>query len=187
MSQIATELDLSDTIKAAKNLLGHKLMYESPEGLTSGYIVETEAYCTSDRASHSYKGKTLSNAPMFEEAGTVYVYFTYGMHHCMNIVTNKEGKGEAVLIRALEPIEGIDLMEKRRNKKVNLTNGPAKVAQSMGINKSINGTSIFKGPIRIENGIKPEVIVEAKRIGISQNKDEFWRFYIKDNKYVSKI
>src|SRR3989338_1070928 len=119
------------TLNAAQNLLGCYLIHNN----CTGKIVETEAYLHNDKASHSFKGKTNRNEAMFSEAGKAYVYFTYGMHHCFNVVTNKKGVGEAVLIRALELIKGIEIMKKRRktNNVRDLCNGPAKLVIAFGI------------------------------------------------------
>ena len=123
---------------------------------------------------------------MFRPAGTIYVYFTYGMHYCLNIVTGMEGHGQGVLLRALEPVDGIDIMKSRRgmDEKLNLTNGPAKLVTAMGITKSANGTRIQEGPITLLPGIVPERVVQAPRIGISKAVDLPWRFYVADNPYV---
>lgn len=178
------------TVDIAKDLLGCYIIHDSSEGITLGKIVETEAYLASDPASHSFKGKTKRNEAMFGKPGTAYVYFTYGMYYCFNIVTNKEGIGEAVLIRAIEPIEGIDLMKKRRNVEENkLTNGPAKLVIALGITKEHNKIDLLdkKSPLRIETPIKKEKIeiVETKRIGISKGMESPHRFYIKGNPFVS--
>jgi DNA-3-methyladenine glycosylase len=182
-------LDISDAVVAAHQLLGYVLTYQSDEGVTSGYIVETEAYKSSDPASHSYKGLTKSKAALFGPAGTVYVYFTYGMHFCVNIVVGKENGGQAVLIRAIEPIEGLDLMIKRRAmpNSPKLTNGPGKLTKAMAIDKSINGSNVLTGPIKLSRGITPKEVVVDTRIGITKAVDEPWRFYIKDNPYVSRL
>jgi DNA-3-methyladenine glycosylase len=181
-------LDLSDSLQAAPALLGYILTYETPEVLTSGYIVETEAYQTNDPASHGFLGRTKRNDSVFKKYGTVYVYLTYGMHFCVNIVTGPEDQGQAVLIRAIEPIKGIDLMASRRkqHKITSLTNGPAKLTQAMAINRSIDGTNILDGPLRLEVGVKPKAIIAGPRIGITKAKDNPWRFYIEDSPFVSR-
>lgn len=179
--------DISNSVNAAKDLLGWKLVHESEAGRTSGYIVETEAYDSADEASHSFRGETTRTAVMFGPAGKLYVYFSYGMHYCMNIVTGPEGDGQAVLIRALEPCEGIDLMTKRRGNKSNLANGPARLTQAMGIDLSFNGGDVLSGSkVWIEPGFEPEAITETTRIGISKAKDKLWRFYISGNPHISK-
>jgi DNA-3-methyladenine glycosylase len=180
--------DLSDSLTAAKNLLGWKLVHKSSEGVTSGYIVETEAYDMADPASHSYGGMRVRNAPMYEAAGMVYVYFTYGMHYCMNIVTGSKGHGQAVLIRALEPVAGIELMKKRRgiDGMKQLANGPAKLAQAMGIDRSLNGVRLEENGLFLESGVEVGEVVQTTRIGISKAVDHPWRFYIAGSPYVSK-
>jgi len=181
-------IDLSDAVTAAKGLLGWKLVHESPQGVTSGYIVETEAYGMDDQASHTYRGETVRNRAMFQEAGTIYVYFTYGMHYCANIVTGAKGHGQGVLLRALEPVDGIELMSQRRglSDATRLTNGPAKLVQAMGITKEHNGTHLDHGGLRLEPGTIPTEIVQSTRIGIKKAIDQPWRFYIKDNAFVSR-
>jgi DNA-3-methyladenine glycosylase len=180
--------DLSSSLKAAKSLLGWKLVHDSPAGLTSGFIVETEAYDMTDPASHAFGGERLRNRSMFMPAGTVYVYFTYGMHHCVNIVTGQKGYGQGVLLRALEPVDGIDLMKKRRNTEImtNLCSGPAKLVQAMGITMTDDGSMLGEGLLRLEPGIKPKQVVQTTRVGISKAIDQPWRFYVADNPYVSK-
>ncbi len=182
--------DLSGAVVAAKDLLGCILVYDSPEGLTSGMIVETEAYTMEDVASHSYRGKTPRNSVMFGPAGYAYIYFTYGMHYCFNVVTGPEGSGEAVLIRALEPLEGVELMKKRRGKieERELTNGPAKLVQALGITKDEHyGFNLLSGDkLRLEPWSPPGKVVETTRVGITLAKDVPWRFYIAGNTFVSK-
>ena len=178
-----------DTKSIEQSLVVMYLIHESPEGKTVGKIVETEAYLFNDPAAHSFRGKTQRNAPMFGKPGRAYVYFTYGMHYCFNIVTGKEGIGEAVLIRALEPIEGIGLMKKRRKQEdlSRLCNGPAKLVQAMGITKNYNNISLVKRPLYIEDKNKENFcIVRKSRIGISLAKSKLLRFYIKGNIFVSK-
>ncbi len=180
--------DLSDALNGARSLLGRKLVHDSPEGRTAGYIVETEAYTMEDPASHTFMGETKRNRAMFQEAGTIYVYFTYGIHYCVNIVTGESGHGQAVLIRALKPVEGLELMKIRRNIQDvhRLTNGPAKLVQAMGISKALYGGHISKGPLHLEQGITPKEIIQTTRIGIKKAVDQPWRFYIAGNPYVSK-
>jgi DNA-3-methyladenine glycosylase len=182
-------LDLSDSLTAAPAMLGYKLVMNSPKGKTSGYIVETEAYHMNDAASHGYVGLTKRNNSLFEDKGTIYVYFTYGMHWCVNIVTGEKGSGQAVLIRAIEPVDGIDLMKDRRktSKLKDLTSGPAKLTQAMGINKVQDGIKLTDGIISLEPGIKPKKIIVTPRIGITKAINLPWRFYIEANKYVSHI
>lgn len=141
-----------------------------------------------DSASHAYGGERVRNSSLFRQAGTVYVYFTYGMHHCFNIVTGKEGHGQGVLIRALEPTEGIELMRNRRKttNDLNLCNGPAKLVQAMGISKSDNGIRLGSGSLRLEKGITPSRIIQSTRVGISKNTNLPWRFYISGNPHVSR-
>lgn len=180
--------DLTDAITGARTLLGWKLVHRSPEGVTAGYIVETEAYTMEDPASHTFRGETLRNRAMFQEAGTIYVYFTYGMHHCVNIVTGVKGHGQGVLIRALEPVEGIELMQARRrlNDIGQLTNGPAKLVQAMAIRRDHSGTHLRDGDVRLEPGLTPAEIVQTTRVGIKKAIDQPWRFYIAGNTFVSK-
>jgi DNA-3-methyladenine glycosylase len=178
--------DLSDSVTAAQTLLGWKLVHDSPDGLTSGYIVETEAYSQSDPASHTYGGKRLANAAMFEPAGTIYVYFTYGMHYCVNIVTGAADDGQAVLIRALQPVDGIDLMKRRRGTDQNLCNGPARLVQAMGITPDYSGKHLLTAELRLEPGFEPAEIVQTTRIGISKAVDQPWRFYVAGSEFVSR-
>lgn len=152
-------------------------------------IVETEAYDQTDVASHSYKGKTPRSEIMFGPAGYLYVYFTYGMHYCCNIVVGEDGYGAAVLIRAVEPLEGAEILEQRRGKAgLEATNGPAKLCQALGIDKGMNGHDLRNDELRLipQDPIDPSRITQTTRIGISQGKDVLWRFYITSNNYVSK-
>lgn len=153
-------------------------------------IVETEAYTQTDAASHSYKGKTPRTDIMFGPAGFLYVYFTYGMHFCCNIVTDKSGTGSAVLIRAVEPLDHTSYLEDiRKQRSPNTTNGPAKLCQALSIDKSLNGHKLQYSPLKLIAlpPLKTTMIVTTTRIGISKAKDKLWRFYIKDNTFVSKL
>lgn len=187
-----------DTIEVAKDLLGKILVHETPEGTTAGRIVETEAYRgPEDQAAHSSGGRrTARNEIMFGEKGYAYVYYIYGMYFCCNITAGAvPGKPEAVLLRALEPITGGDIMAKRRankNGKTNgLTNGPSRLCMAMGISKAQNNMDITVPPLYIKDAplVLKEDIVETTRIGVDYAPDEWknkpWRFYIKGNSYVS--
>lgn len=145
-----------------------------------------------DAAAHSYKKKSTRTNIQYGEGGFAYIYLIYGMHYCMNIVTNKPDKPEAVLIRALEPIEGIELMKKRRklDKVINLTNGPGKLCMAMGINKDNYGMDLCSDQLYLEYPtINEQVeVIPSKRINIDyagEAKDYLWRFTIKNNKYIS--
>lgn len=181
----------TDTARVAKELLGCYLVREIDGQELIGKIVETEAYHQSDAASHSYRGKTPRTEIMFGPPGFSYVYFTYGMHHCMNVVTGEEGEGSAVLIRAVEPVKGIEQMRKNRPDKSDhdLTNGPAKLCYALDINKSLNEHDLTKPPLQLRAGeqVDAKNIVATTRIGISESKEKPWRFYIKDNPFVSKM
>lgn len=153
-------------------------------------IVETEAYDQTDIASHSYKGRTPRTEVMFGTAGHLYVYFTYGMHYCCNIVVGPPGHGAAVLLRAVEPLDGADDMALRRGGRAGpeLTNGPAKLCQALVIDKALNGHDLRQSPLRLVES--PELpsgkIIQTTRIGISRGQDVPWRFYTAGNPYVSK-
>jgi DNA-3-methyladenine glycosylase len=180
-------------VEAAPLLLGCVLSRRTPEGLLSVRIVETEAYHQNDPASHSFAGLTKRTAPMFEPGGLIYVYFTYGMHYCVNIVVGKKGVGEAVLIRAGQPLEGIEIMKMHRgiDNIHPLTNGPAKLCQALGIiSTELSGKKLGPKTLQLTSGgtqINSDDIVISKRVGIKQAADNPWRFYIKDNPFVSKL
>lgn len=175
----------------APRLLGCLLVREIDGHRMIGRIVETEAYDQNDSASHSYKGQTPRTKIMFGAPGYLYVYFTYGMHYCCNVVVGPEGYGSAVLIRALEPLEGTVIMQQNRKSVQplqNVTNGPAKLCQALQIDKRQNGHDLRQSPLRLL--IKPPMhtnsITQTTRIGISQAKDAPLRFYETGNPYVSK-
>jgi len=172
------------TVDLAKALLGKCLCL----GNMKGVIVETEAYLyRDDPGCHASCGLTTRNAPMFGPAGRVYVYLIYGMYHCLNIVSGQEGEGEAVLIRALEPVQGIPTMQRRRKtKKIeNLCNGPGKLTQAFGITKKHNNTSLLEGPLRIYDNRQKIEICTSTRIGLSKGKELPLRFYVKESSFVS--
>ena len=188
----------------AKDLLGKILVRECDGRILKGKIVETEAYIGEiDKASHAYNGRrTERTEPLFREGGIAYVYFIYGKYFCFNLISGIENKGEGVLIRAIEPLNEFDyLAEKRFNqnydeltkaKEKALTNGPSKLCLAYSIDKSDNYKKLYeKGNLYIEDNYEDNLfeIVESKRIGIDYAEeaiDFLWRFYIKDNKYVSK-
>ena len=178
------------TQEVARALLGCILLHQTKEGVTSGIIVETEAYLQNDPANHAFRGMTQRNAAMFGPAGHAYVYFTYGMHYCFNVVTNREGIGEAVLIRALEPLEGIEMMKKRRGIKDvhQLCNGPAKLVQALGITKAHNGCSLLRGELRIMVPKKKKSfeIAQTTRIGVANAAHLPLRFFVKGSQWVSR-
>jgi DNA-3-methyladenine glycosylase len=181
------------SVEAAPLLLGCVLSRRTPEGLLSVCIVETEAYHQDDPASHSFVGLTKRTAPMFEAGGLIYVYFTYGMHYCVNIVVGKKGVGEAVLIRAGQPLEGIEIMKKHRgvDNIHQLANGPAKLCQALGI-ISTELSSKKLGPKTLHlaapaEPVKDDDIIRSPRIGIKKATGNNWRFYLKDSLFVSKV
>lgn len=184
---------LQDPVTVAKELLGKNICRQTDKGLMIGKIVETEAYLSeSDPACHAYTRKTLRNSNMFEEGGLSYVYIIYGYYFCFNVVTGLKDKGEAVLIRALEPLGGIEIMSEYRavEKLKDLTNGPSKLCIAMNINKSQNGLDLINGSelfITENELILEKNIVTTTRIGLTQGVDLPLRYYIKGNKYVSKI
>lgn len=175
--------------KVAPRLLGCMLERKIGNETIKVRIVETEAYDQTDVASHSYKGETPRTKVMFGEAGHLYVYFTYGMHFCCNIVVGEIGQGSAVLIRAVEPIVGEEMMMKLRKGRtgVEISNGPAKLCQALGIDKAMNGHDLSKNPLKLikMEATEKKYIAQTTRIGISQGKDVPWRFYIKNNRFIS--
>jgi DNA-3-methyladenine glycosylase len=190
---LENEFYKQDTITVAKALLGTYLVHESRDGITAGKIVETEAYLWGDPACHAYRRKTVRNATMFGPEGYAYVYQIYGIHYCMNVVTAPEGIGEAVLIRALEPISGLDLMQLRRGTGTykQLCNGPGKLVQAMEITRSMDGISLMQSPFYILSADTypgqnlPFDIVTTTRIGITQGVELPYRFYIQGHPCVS--
>jgi DNA-3-methyladenine glycosylase len=181
----------------AKELLGKLLVRGIKGSILSGIIVEVEAYDGSiDEAAHTFRGRTARNEVMYQKGGVLYVYFTYGMHYCCNVVTGKGNEGKAVLIRAIEPVQGIARMcinrfskeEITQKEYTNLTNGPAKVCKALGIGLKENGTVLTGQEIYIIDRSVPsgEEIGVSKRIGIKKSVDLPWRYYIKDNRFVSK-
>ncbi|OLD70601.1 MAG: 3-methyladenine DNA glycosylase [Ignavibacteria bacterium 13_1_40CM_2_61_4] len=188
-SKLPRSFYLRPTLKVAKDLLGKYLVRRIGSKSLVGKIVEVEAYLGElDPASHAYRGMTKRNEVMFRTGGHLYVYFTYGMHFCCNVVTEQKGKGRAVLLRAVEPVGGLDLMEKnRRSEFSELTNGPAKLCQAFGIKRNQNGTDLLAGLIFLVRGerIPRSGIASGPRIGIKNGREKKWRFYIRGNAFVS--
>lgn len=177
-------------LELAPALLGCLIVRQGPEGRRVGRIVETEAYLPDDPASHSFKGPTPRCQTMFGRAGLAYVYRIYGVHHCLNVVSGPEGQGEAVLIRALEPLEGLDLMQTARALPAprNLTNGPGRLCQALAITRNFDGEDLLASDrlFIMKTDAPPERIVARPRIGISQAADLPWRFILEGNRHVSR-
>lgn len=200
--KLSREFYNRDTLEVAKELLGKNLVTTENNIITSGKIVEVEAYMgLEDKAAHSYGGRRTKRVEvMYGKPGVAYVYFIYGLYYCMNVVAREEGIAQAVLIRAVEPLEGKEVMSKRRFNKnydelkkreiINLTSGPSKLCMALNIDKSMNGEDLLGDRIYIEEGNKEKFeIGESPRIGIDyaeEAKDYPWRFFISDNPYVSK-
>src|SRR5262245_51056393 len=180
------------TEAVARDLLGAVLECHSPDGVASGRIVETEAYLGEhDLACHAAAGKTTRTAPLYGPPGIAYVYFIYGMYWCFNAVTRAEQEPSAVLVRAVEPLAGIDLMRRRRPKvrrNVDLTNGPGKLCLALGIDGASNWSPLQRRPLLIRAGspVDDRDVVITPRIGITQCADWPLRWFVRDSPYVSK-
>jgi DNA-3-methyladenine glycosylase len=188
-----------DTVTVAQDLLGKILVVNSkPEysmghpqaEVTAGRIVETEAYHGTDPASHSARGETPRTSVMFGDPGVAYVYFIYGMYEMLNFVTERKGYPGAVLIRALEPLLGEGLMKQRRKQSslLQLTNGPGRLSQAMGIKMSHNKQSL-RGPSLYvcEGGDEALSLSKSPRVGIKQGTDQLWRFFVTDSPWLSRV
>jgi DNA-3-methyladenine glycosylase len=186
-------------MRLGRDFYAHSVHYVARElvgcvvrhGETAGRIVETESYHMEEPACHAYAGVTTRTRTLFGPPGGAYVYFSYGIHSLLNAVAEEEGVGAAVLIRALEPLDGIQLMRARRGvaHDEELCNGPGKLTQALGIGLSLNGTSLEDGPIAIlrrESGAQEPRIVMGERIGISKAADLPWRFCDADSRHVSR-
>jgi len=179
------------TAQVAKDLLGQILFHETPQGPTAGRIVEVEAYLPkNDPGCHASRGMTPRNKVMFGPAGFSYVYFCYGNHFMFNVVTEKEGVPGAVLVRALEPIKGSELMVERRGgkfdgKSLGLTNGPGKLVQALGIHREHNGLPVWKKPLYLQKSGRLGKIGVTTRIGITEGSELPLRFYLVGNPYIS--
>ena len=197
MKVLPRKFYINDTKQVAKDLLGKKLVRIIGKQMLVGIIVETEAYGgIEDKASHAYNNKrTQRTETMYQRGGIAYVYLCYGMFYLFNVITNVKNVPHAVLIRAIEPLDGLDKMKDRRKikgKKYNLSNGPGKLSLALGINKKFNGESLLSNKLWIQdNGIKlsEKGILSSPRIGVDYAKEDAalpYRFYIKNNKWTSK-
>lgn len=180
-----------ETVKVANDLLGTCLVRVVGKHRLIGRIIEVEAYRgADDPASHAFRGNTPRTAPMFGEPGHAYVYFTYGNHYCLNVTAHRIGVPGAVLIRAIDPMHGVEVMTKFRPEvsRLELTNGPGKLTKALRINKSLNELDLTRrGPLFLTvASTEPVPIACSTRIGISQGTDRLWRFYVAGNPYVSK-
>lgn len=186
------------TLTVAKDLLGKLFVHETPLGMTAGKIVETEAYMgPEDKASHAFGNlRTKRTEAQFGPKGHAYIYFVYGMHYCFNVTSGIiPGKPDAILVRALEPVLGVDIMIKRRDisdrNTTNLTNGPGKLCKAMGMSTKQNGADLCAPPLHIDGGqrIRKIEIVQTTRIHVDyagEWKYAPWRFFVKNNLYVSR-
>ncbi len=180
------------TEDVARDLLGCILECRTRDGVASGRIIETEAYLGEhDLACHAAAGHTARTAPLYGPPGTSYVYFIYGMHWCFNAVTRDEGLPSAVLVRAIEPLEGVELMRRRRGaarRDRDLANGPGKLCAALGIDRRHNALSLQRPPVTIRDGarVPASQVLVTPRIGISLSADWPLRWLVADNPYVSK-
>ena len=182
---------LRPTVEVARGLLGQLLVHDQPEGLTASVIVETEAYLVEDPGSHAHRGRTPRNEVMFGPPGTIYIYRIYGVHWCLNVVTRPEGTPEAVLIRALEPVAGIDLMRRRRgvDRLRDLCSGPGKLCQALGLTDEFNRGDITSPPLFVARWNRgPAEHHVGPRIGLPPGKgDESpLRFGLAGSGYLSR-
>jgi DNA-3-methyladenine glycosylase len=171
-------------VEVAQALLGWTLLVDS----VGGVIVETEAYTADDPASHSSAGRTDRNASMFAAAGTLYVYRSYGVHWCANVASGAVGEGAAVLLRALEPTQGLDVMRERRGRTGDdraLCAGPGRLAQALGIDASFDGLRLDADPFALRAPAERLAIAATPRIGISKAVDRPWRFVVRGSRWVS--
>jgi DNA-3-methyladenine glycosylase len=188
---------LQPTLRVARRLLGMVLVHDAPEGRAAGRIVEVEAYRgPGDRAAHTWNGRrTPRNEVMWGEPGHAYVYFIYGIHHCVNVTTQPAGVPEAVLIRALEPLVGLDVMRARRGLSASapdwrLCRGPGALCQALGIGRAQNGADLLNGPLRLLPGtpVAPSRVLRGPRVGVAYAGDDAllpWRFAVAGSAAVS--
>ena len=161
------------------------MSHETSEGFASGIIVETEAYRPEDPACHAYGGPTMRNRTMFGEPGLAYVYLSYGTHHLLNVVCEGEGVASAVLIRALRPLKGTELMAQRRGRESSLCNGPGRLTEALGVDLSQDGHDLTAGDLTISKGEPPGKIVATTRIGLTRGTELPWRYLAVGDRNVS--
>ena len=189
--RLLREFFARDPVVLARDLLGRVLFYKTPEGLLAGRIVETEAYTgAADPASHAFRGLTARNAVMFGPAGHAYVYFTYGMHYCLNVTAEAPGTAGAVLLRALEPLAGVEMMRARgdHGPESRLLSGPGKIGRAFGLSLDDNGRDFTRGPLGLAAGtpVPTREVAISRRIGISRAVDLPYRFAVASSRSVSK-
>ena len=189
--KLGRDFYMRDAITVARKLIGKKLVHRSADGITGGIIVEAEAYMGAiDAAAHSFKGRTRRTEIQYAEGGRAYIYMIYGMHICFNVTTNAVDVPEAVLIRALEPVDGIDLMKIRRKKKLpkELCNGPGKLTQAMAISMADYGVDLCGNELFIETTERAVELDAARRINVAYAgaAAEFpWRFLMRNSAFIS--
>ncbi|HEX5324928.1 MAG TPA: DNA-3-methyladenine glycosylase [Capsulimonadaceae bacterium] len=196
MNPLPRDFYLQDTCTVARALLGKTLVRTAPEGLLAGMIVETEAYLTGDPASHAFRGPTPRNAPMFGEPGHAYVYLSYGVHEMLNLVTREAGVGEAVLIRAAWPLEGLAALRANRGLPAEapvreIASGPGKLAQAFGITRALfNGADVTDpaGALGVldARAVPDEQVAQTTRVGITRGAESPWRYYLRGSAGVSR-
>jgi DNA-3-methyladenine glycosylase len=179
-----------DPLIVARDLLGRILFYRTPDGLLAGRIVETEAYTgEADPASHAFRGRTARNAVMFGAAGHAYVYFSYGVHYCLNVTADAPGVAGAVLLRALEPLAGMEVMRRRgdHGPELRLLSGPGKIGRGFGLTLKDNGRDFTRGPLGLAAGtpVPDGQVASTRRIGISRAVDLPYRFLVMGSRSVS--
>ena len=178
-----------DTVELARFLIGKMLMRALADGVAGGRIVETEAYDIGDLAGHAYRGMTPRNRTLFLERGHAYVYLAYGISFMLNVSSEASGVGAGVLIRAIEPTDGIGIMERNRHtvRVRDLARGPGRLAAALGIDRGLDGIDLCRaGPLWLGSDDRaPEEIGQSKRIGITRAADSLLRFYVRGNRFVS--
>ena len=195
MPRLTRDFFVRDTLTVARELLGQRLVRVWEGGRLVGRVVEVEAYVgEEDRACHARCGRTERNRAMYGPAGHAYVYFVYGMHHCLNVVTDQEGFPAAVLVRAVEPLEGIETMRARRGGRpaLQLVSGPARLCQALAIDRRFDGADLCAADARLfieaGAGVSDEHVAAGSRVGVRGDEAALtapWRLYVRDSEYVS--